>query len=845
MAAIRTRLTLATAIAASLALSGPAWAQSSGDGGMELEEVVVTARKREENLQDIPVAITAISSEDILEGGIASLEDVSSLASGFYFFNQGQSQPGRYNTQLRFRGLNQAQFSPSFETGALFIDGVYVLNGGTSLSLMDIERVEVIKGPQSAYFGRNTFGGAVNFITKNPDLEEFHGTVDVAYGNRERFEGNVFLEGPIVPGKLSGSLGVRYYDKRGHYQASDGGRLGDEETVTFNGKLYFEPTDNFRMSARISYSEDDDGAPAQAYVAGQVPGNDSCTGLTVTTGAGETATPTRFVCGTVPDINDAVPVFGSGIVDGNTVIPSFVQDPITGGPLPNGAPFVDDVGLKRETLRLSVSATLDLANDYTLDAIFGYNDQAANWIRDFDLSGFSNSYSQDPQGLEDTSFELRLTSPQDGRLRWALGANYYDQEFTSSGAGGNFVFACLGTGNPAFPCVPGFALNFGNSLQNADESEVFGIFASVDFDITDQLTFTAEGRYQEDELVKGGVVDEGGLVEGARTVKSDDFLPRFILRWQPTDNTTVYGSYAEGVVNGDVNQQFLNADAREREQYLAAFPTLAESTPTETLESWEIGIKHSFWNGRAYANLSAFTQEWSGIKGRSSVAVNETCDATGTNAIGAPGCTYDGVMPGDPKLIVDPSTGQLIPFRNARNVLIDGDADIKGFEVEAGAALSESWTVDASLAYVDTEYTRYQFNFVERIAGFADMRGNSTPRTPEWSGNLSTTYRFPIRDFNGYVRADISYIDEVFTDETNLARLDSYFMTNLRTGVEMQNYRIELFVRNLFDEDAWATGARFSDTAFPTDFSNFFVQQGFNLTPQDKREVGLRGVITF
>lgn len=845
MAAIRTRLTLASAIAASLALSGPVWSQTSGDSGMELEEVVVTARKREENLQDIPVAITAISSDDILEGGITSLEDVSTLASGFYFFNQGQSQPGRYNTQLRFRGLNQAQFSPSFETGALFVDGVYVLNGGTSLSLMDIERVEVIKGPQSAYFGRNTFGGAVNFITKNPDLEEFHGTVDVAYGNRGRFEGNVFLEGPIVPGKLSGSLGVRYYDKRGHYQASDGGRLGNEETVTFNGKLYFEPTENFRMSARISYSEDDDGAPAQAYVAGQVDANDSCTGRTITTGAGETVNPISFVCGNVPDIGEAQPVFGSGIVDGNTIIPGFIFDGLTSGPRPNGAPFVDDIGLKRESLRISASATLDLANDYSLDAIFGYNDQAANWIRDFDLSGFSNSYSQDPQGLEDTSFEVRLTSPQDGKIRWAIGANYYDQEFTSSGAGGNFAFACLGTGNPAFPCVPGFGLNFPNSLQNADESEVFGIFASVDYDITDQLTFTAEGRYQEDELVKGGLVGEEGLIDGATKVKSDEFLPRFILRWQPNDNITVYGSYAEGVVNGDVNQQFLNADAREREQYLAQFPGLGESTPTEELESWEIGLKATFWNGRAYTNVSAFTQEWIGIKGRSSAQVNETCDASGPNSIGAPGCTYDGVMPGDPKLIVDPSTGQLIPFLNSRNILLDGDADIKGFEVEAGAALAEGWTVDAAIAYVDTEYTRYQFNFVQRIAGFADMRGNATPRTPEWSGNMSTTYRFPIRDFTGYVRADVNYVGEVFTDETNLARLDSYFMTNLRTGVEMQNYRIELFVRNLFDEDAWATGARFSDTAFPTDFTNFFVQQGFNLTPQDKREVGLRGVITF
>jgi len=153
-----------------------------------LEEIVVTARKREENLQEIPIAITAISKIDIQEANITGLEDISNLAPGFYFFSQGQNQPGRYNTQLRFRGLNQAQFSPSFETGALFIDGVYVLNGGTSLSMMDIERVEVIKGPQSAYFGRNTFGGAVNFITRDPSMEEFSGSIEATATARSKYD---------------------------------------------------------------------------------------------------------------------------------------------------------------------------------------------------------------------------------------------------------------------------------------------------------------------------------------------------------------------------------------------------------------------------------------------------------------------------------------------------------------------------------------------------------------------------------------------------------------------------------------------------------------------------------
>ncbi len=843
MAPFSRRLPLVSAIIAGLFATDPALSQDSGDDSM-IEEVTVTARKREESLQEIPVAITALSAQDISEAGIASLEDVSTLASGFYFFNQGQSQPGRYNTQLRFRGLNQAQFSPSFETGALFIDGVYVLNGGTSLALMDVERVEVIKGPQSAYFGRNTFGGAVNFITKDPSMEQFQGTADISYSDRNLLDGNLFIEGPLVEGTLSGSLGLRIYDKEGHYRASDGGRLGDEETQTLNAKLLWQPSDTFSMSFRASYSEDDDGAPAQAYVAGQVAANDTCTGRTITTGAGESVNPISYVCGTVPDVDSATPVQGSAVIDGNTIIPSFAFDALTGGPRPNGAPFIDEIGMLRETLRLSAQATWELG-DYTLDSILGFNDQATNWIRDFDLSGFSNAYSNDPQGLEDRSFEIRLTSPQDGRLRWAVGANYYDQEFTSSGAGGNFVFACFGTGNPDFPCVPNLALNFPNSLTNSDESTVTGIFGAIDFDFNDQWTLTVEGRYQEDELNKGGQVDEGGLVAGALRIESDEFLPRVILRWQPSENTNLYASYAKGVVPGDVNQQFINADDRERPQYLAAFPGLGESTPQEELDAIELGWKQSLWDGRGYLNVSAFWNEWIGIKGRSSVAVNETCDASGSNAIGVPGCTYDVVMVGDPKLIEDPATGELIPLLNARNVLLDGDADIQGLEIDFGGMISDNWSFDASLAYVDTEYTRYEFNFVQRIAGFSNMRGNSTPRTPELSGNLSTTYRFPLAGRDAYIRGDIVYMGEVFTDETNLAELEDYFLANVRGGIESGNYRLELFIKNLFDEDAWATGARFSDTAFPTDFTNFFVQQGFNLTPQNKREVGLRWVYSF
>ena len=829
-----------------------------------IDEITVTARKREENLQEIPIAITAISAADIQEADVTGLEDVSNLAPGFYFFNQGQSQPGRYNTQLRFRGLNQAQFSPSFETGALFVDGVYVLNGGTSLSMMDIERVEVIKGPQAAYFGRNTFGGAVNFITRDPNVEEFTGEIAATATHRSRIDVSGMVEGPIAGEMLAGSLSFRYFDKEGHYTASDGGTLGDENTWALNGKLVWNPTDDLSVKLRVAYTEDDDGPPAQAYVAGRT--NDTCTGRTITSNAGDVAQPINFICGVVPDINSARPVRGSALIDGNTQLPTnllslFTGQPLnlvdeyTNQPLPPGVPVLSELGLLRETLRVSLHANYDF-NDYELAFVAGVNDQKANFVRDFDLSGFSNGYSGDPQSLEDTSFEVRLTSPQDGRYRWAVGLNYYEQEFTSSTAGGQFFFGCFGAipGDENSPCLtagpggPQFGVGpFPNTFGQTDEAEVLGIFGSLDIDLTEQLTLTVEGRQQNDTVIKGGAPSSTGLGAGAREIDFDKFLPRVILRYQPLESTTLYGSYALGVVPGDINQQFLDADDQERAQYLAAFPTLGESLPQEELEMIEFGWKQMLFGGAGYVNTAIYFAEWTGIKGRSSVLVNETC-TTNDVATSAPGCTYTGVV-GDQTTRQQenpPGSGNLEPFFNARNVLLDGDADLWGYEIEAGGQINENWTVDASLAYVDTEYTRYIFNFGEAIFGFSDMRGNNVPRVPEYTATATSTYRWEISpEMGGFVRADMNYFGKTFTDERNLAWMDDYTIVNVRGGIETEAYRVELFANNLFDTDAWAAGARFSDTAFPTDFGNFFVQQGINVSPNDRIEWGIRGTLKF
>ena len=196
-----------------------------------LEEIVVTARKRQENLSEIPLAISVFSAEDIQESGFKNLEDLSLQVAGFQHSAQGGQAPGRVNSQLRFRGMNVNSLSedPSLNIATMFVDGIYVIGGYHSIPLEEVERVEVVKGPQSALYGRSTFGGAVNYITKDPNSEENEGHVDLLFGEDGEYVIYGSMEGPITDG-LSARLAAKHYSRDGIFTAADGGDMGAEET---------------------------------------------------------------------------------------------------------------------------------------------------------------------------------------------------------------------------------------------------------------------------------------------------------------------------------------------------------------------------------------------------------------------------------------------------------------------------------------------------------------------------------------------------------------------------------------------------------------------------------------
>ena len=842
---------LRAALVAALAAPPAVTCAQGGEEALAIEELTVTARKREESLQEVPVAISVFNEAAIQAADIKDLEDVSNFTPGFQFVTQGNQQPGRYNTQLKFRGLTTAQFSPSFNTGALFIDGIYVLNGGTSLSLMDIERVEVIKGPQAAYFGRNTFGGAVNLITRDPDMQEFGGRAELRATTRSNNEINAFLEGPIITDRLAFSLGGRYYDKEGHWDATDGGRAGDEQTTAVNAVLKWQATDALSFKLRYGYSEDEDGAPAQSYVSGLM--NDSCTGRTIDSPEGP-ATPTNYICGKVPYGNAVAVDPGLNAISSNTFLPQYAIDEGLTNPdtLPIDVPQLNDIGLRRETERLSLFASYEFGSGYTVDFVYADNEQRANFVRDFDNSDRQSFWSRDPQYMEDESYEIRLSSPQDQRLRWLVGYNSYEQRFLSSGEGGDALTSCFASqqvpllDNYPEGCIAGtpgaFNLFFPNTLPGADKADVEGFFAAIDFDITDRLTAIFEGRFQDDTITKGrGVVQPDAPIQQQTF---DDFLPRAILRWMPTDTTNLYLSYSEGQIAGDFNSTFINANERERQQYLAQNPSTSEVLPAETLVAWEIGWKQGLADGRGQLNLALYHYTWEGIKGRSTALINEDCRPAEMDVDS--GCqTANGIEVGDPKQIVDPGTGTVTPLFNSRNVLVPGDPTIIGAEVEFSWLFNEALLLQASYSYIDSEYDDYFFNFVRPIAGFSQMSGNQTPRQSKHSGNLSLTWDTTAFARPFYLRGDAIYNGKAYVDESNLAYVDAWTVVNARAGMDFDAFSVELFVTNLFDEEAWATGARWTDFSSPTQFPFLTAKQGVVVSPLDKREFGLRVHVAF
>ncbi len=814
---IRYKFAASTLVAAFAHTLIPASAQEqpSSDAYAQKEKtnvqdvITITSRKKVETVLEIPVSVQAFSSETLTEGGLLELESVSALTPNLNYSSLGNSQPGRFNTGIRFRGMDSTILTPTNQTGAFFVDGVNFAGGASSVDFSDIATIEVARGPQPVFFGRGTFGGAINYVTVDPS-EEFGGKLSASYSpsfGSSYISG--YIEGQIAEG-LSGRLTAFSREKGSQYIATDGGDIGEEKTDGLSAIIAYHPNDKFDLKTRISYSEDTDGPAATSFLKYSEIGNIAVgTPLTVNSTTGEQTGAFRsiFYQGVLPN---------SGIVSSNTTF--YDIDPGTPDAFnirdvflvdaPNGGtPKLEQFGLKSEVLTGSLAMNYRLSDSITLSGLFGYNEKSTTQIRDTDLTDSPTWAAITFLDLKSYSLEGRVAFDNGGPLRLTGGVNYaYADQFGDIDGGYSVIDGIFG----------GLQVGYGTGSLDNVEIETLGIFGSLEYDIQDWLTLAVEGRQQSDESTPStGNIGVGNSITQQDTLSYDTFLPRVILSARPLDGANLYISYAEGTLPGVRNTVFDGLTDADREAARAAFPLVVEEIDSETLETYELGWKQSLPALNAWFSAILFTQEWSNMKSTGSF------------------------------VFTSPDSGNSINLFST----VAGESSMDGFEFEGMWTPTDAFSLQASYGYVDAKFDNFINQTFDSILGLtADSAykadGNALPRSPKHSGAIAATWQQPlVGDWSYKIRTDISYQGDSYIDELNLTKISNYTLVNSRIAFEnSEGVSLEIFCTNCLSQDGWSSGRRL------TDFSrnpNFFGFQGAVVDPIDKREIGIRASMEF
>ena len=730
-----------------------------------LEEITVTARKRDENLLEVPLTVTALSAQDIETRAIDQLNDIVDFSPGFFYGGATVGRADRSNRRLVMRGMNVNTDVQTRQGATMFIDGAPVL-GSEIGTTENVERIEVVKGPQSAYFGRSTYAGAINVITKTPGFE-FKGRVSGEYGRFGTTDFGVELEGPLVQDKVSFRVSGRRYNTDGQYLDSTDGTtmLGARRTTDFTGTLFAKPSDSFTAKARIHVWRDRDGPSASVGYGrnnGQEYFNCHPPGSTLVNLNGNN----NWICGKVPfpkpdqiqaDVT-LTPLIAQNLLgNDNKANPllAFAFDP----------QFLDGFGLSRRAVETSLNLNYELSSGIALSSISAYHVNRWASLDDIDRrstaslnGGLNDTPFLNNSDLNDFSQELRITSAQSQRFRWLVGGNYSrSNSFATSGQRqtGRFQSANLG-------------------LRNRIRTT--GIFGSLTYDIVERLSASIEGRYQWDNVNDGTV--GGAFLSG--TFKS--FTPRAILDFKLSDATTLYASWARGNRPGEFNSVLVGLPQSVIDQ-VAQRISVGVNVPEEKLTNYELGIKGRFWDGRAQLTAAIYYAQWR----------NQHTPALTT------------------ALYPDNTT------RTVTTVGAGGQTDLSGVELEGAVAPTDHLKFEGTFALNNTKILKLDCSDCALLLGFRDITGlNKRISTyPKYTASAGVSYRDHLTGATDwFARIDYIYKGTMFATNANLSETGASNRVNLRAGIETEAMRLEIYGTNVFNDKTLTGLQRLSDLAF-------------------------------
>ncbi|MEJ2531948.1 MAG: TonB-dependent receptor [Halioglobus sp.] len=800
---MKTRQVMKT-LSRSLALLSSAAVVQTVGAQSALEEIVVTAQKREQNLQDVPIAVTAFSGAQMNALGVVESFDIASFSPGVHISGNLAGQ----NTQFSIRGVTQNDFNDIIEApNAVYLDEGYIaIAQGQTFAVFDIERVEILKGPQGTLFGRNATGGLVHYISNKPDFENFGGYIDVTAGqfdvendaNRYTVEGA--FTGPITDA-IAGRLAFRYNEQDAYLEnrypegipsefnadypfgsgspgAGAGADLGDDETTAVRGTLGFRPSDNLEIMFAGAWAKTEVATgPYQSKPTTALAKN--VDGVYTIVDVVDTARDeTRLAI----DVDDPTQDPGGDALLGTSAFIPGASVGLPGRLAPGGDffgyrdPDGDDFTFSgdfafgnqgdTETSGANLRVFWDMENGLRFTSVTDYKDYEKLLFIDVDSAPVNQLANY--AGVDATTFtqEFRLNGETD-RMRWVAGLYYLNIDNQSDNglkAPNGSIFQGV-TGAPAIDI----------GVRADLETNSYSAFGQVDFDLTERLALTAGLRIiQEEKDFDTGI---GIFVSQSNfTVNKGDFIPngggagdpyfydddtsdtlwtgKLQLDYRPTDDLLLWAGVNRGVKAGSFNAPLLGP-------YLGVGDS-ALPYDEEVLLSYEAGFKSTLGDGTTRLNGSIFYYDYEDY--------------------------------------------QAFLFVGVGGVVINADAETYGAELELQTTPMDGLDFLFNIAAFDSEVQDIPLDFTSPLP----PRDVDPTYAPELQATAMARYAWDALGGTMAIQGDVSYSDDFYYNLRNFEadQFDDYTMWNALLSWESAegNWLVTLAGRNLTDERAGIQG---------------------------------------
>ncbi|MFT7220640.1 MAG: iron complex outermembrane receptor protein [Candidatus Azotimanducaceae bacterium] len=766
---------LSTAILGASALSGAnaAGAEDRQDQASKMiEEIVVTARRREEGLQDAPLAVSAYTEETLDYRGVSRLDDITRFVPSLTIENNPSFGGASNSAAIYLRGIGQKEFLPTTEPGVgLYVDGVYIARSvGAILDILDVERLEVLRGPQGTLFGRNTIGGAISINTIKPEPGgELNGKLSVTGGTDSLLRVQGTIEIPVSD-TVASRITIASFEQDGYVNRADGIDLGDDDTLTGRIAFAWKPSDKFSADVAFDMTRDRENGPAMQLIGIDYTDLSQLNGVILAP-----PPPMAFIHNvTAAALGPGMPcaatdAAGNGVTS-NPASANCFDDRFIGADGENEG--TSPAFSESNVLGASVTLSYRVNDSLSVKSITAWRELDSEFARDGDHSPHRIAAFYDDLEQQQFSQELQLLGNSD-QTNWIFGLYYFSEDGNSEN-------------------ILDFSVsNFRSGGQF--DNEAWAAFAQLTYDLSDRLHLTVGGRYTDEEksflpdqviftnyyagisaLVPPGnplaALDAPFLQAGGRIlpfvekqIDIDEFTPMMNLSFNASENAMLYLSYSEGFKSGGFTQRVFppvvaGFTAPPGTADIDLIPTYAP----EFVEVLEFGFKLSLLDEQLRINGALFQTDYDDLQVQ----------------------VFNSVAP------------------VTENI---GAATIEGFELEMMAAPGNGWFIEVSLSLLDAGYDDIDSG-ITLIGENFDFE-----RVPETSASLGVSKEFRLDEMGSLtVRADWSYRSETYNDayNTELLKTDAIdlFDASVRWTNPDEDWVVSLSGRNLGDEEYLITG---------------------------------------